>query len=90
MSIKSKARTYFRKIRRMKIGLTFPQAAKLGKLLAQDKKDSDIIVACEGFVEVDRFDWGNGRVFVYGEKSGSKDLDEIRRIVNCDAPFLVE
>jgi len=59
----------------MKISLTFPQAAKLGKLLAQDKKDSDIIVACAGFVEVDRY----GKVFVYGERIGSKDLDEIRR-----------
>jgi hypothetical protein len=43
MSIKSKARMFSRKIRRMKTGLTFAECCKLGKFIAQGMFDSSKI-----------------------------------------------
>lgn len=85
MSIKSKARTYFRKLRRMKIGLSFSEAAKLAKCFAQGKNDLQIEETCKNFVETCLFGPEDERdlVFVYGAKDMSNlimtDLDHIRK-----------
>lgn len=55
MSIKSKARMYSRKIRRMKTGLTFAECCKLGKLIAQEKVgDYEIKEKIDSFHTLDR------------------------------------
>lgn len=88
MSIKSKARTYFRKLRRMKIGLSFSEAAKLAKCFAQGKNDLQIEETCINAQKCLLGPLTNpsgdiDKVFVLGTKDSlniiTTDLDHIRK-----------
>lgn len=89
MSIKSKARTYFRSLRRMKIGLSFAEAARLAKCFAQGKNNTQIEETCKNFVETNLFgpltnpSEDLDKVFVLGTKDSlniiTTDLEYIRK-----------
>lgn len=85
MSIKSKARSYFRTLRRMKIGLTFSQAAKLGKCFAQNKSDIEIEQSCSKFVETEIFYEEGSKpypVMIYGNEGNvTKDIVMLEMVI---------